>query len=416
MSIYLRERLSEIENQLDSLSEPPESTLRFIGQVYDGGAMPTGSERVYLVHPLLIDGSETEGAAGVTTPDPSRSIPVVVIGSPASAGDILICHALGGRWVAYSAYPLHYCQPVCQACSNARYATNGTVSDTLNGTQPMVYDFGAGAWYSPWLPFSTDHALQSGPGVDPCYFGAGKSYYFYRLSFLVVPPTPTQVRAELFLPGQTCHDVRRVSTTTYYDYSAAIYPAMLAPPVQFTGTGFTVPFLGAPSSCDPLTLAASWSAASATPAPITGATLPVTTSTFAVPKWTPPGYGFSCALPCPLPRKDLTVSWTGPIGAGSATLVWNTVTKDWTMACTGGLSIHLFTTGGGSVLGFTVTVTDNTDCTGTSHSIGYTGSGFGLGLSSYTCDPLMIVFDTHVYGFLFNFLYTKGYRTFTVTL
>lgn len=74
---------------------------RFVGRVHDAGAMPDRTDRVFLVHPVGLDGNETEGSEASPIVDSSRSIPVVVVGSRApEAGELLLAVSVGGRWVA----------------------------------------------------------------------------------------------------------------------------------------------------------------------------------------------------------------------------------------------------------------------------------------------------------------------------
>jgi hypothetical protein len=76
-------------------------TPRFVGRVQSGGAIPTATDRVFLVNPVKLYGTEAEGAAGVLVADDSRTIPVVVIGQTApGVGDLLLAFSVGGRWVA----------------------------------------------------------------------------------------------------------------------------------------------------------------------------------------------------------------------------------------------------------------------------------------------------------------------------
>lgn len=73
---------------------------RFVGRVFDGGAIPNQIDRIYLVHPVRFDGAEAEGGSATPIVDDSRAIPVVVVGSRApEAGDLLIAVSVGGRWV-----------------------------------------------------------------------------------------------------------------------------------------------------------------------------------------------------------------------------------------------------------------------------------------------------------------------------
>src|SRR3954466_3604522 len=79
----------------------PRGTPRFLGRVVNGGSMPTQTERVFLLEPVRLDGSETEGATASLLVDGSRMIPVIVLGqTPPQPGDLLVAQAVGGRWVA----------------------------------------------------------------------------------------------------------------------------------------------------------------------------------------------------------------------------------------------------------------------------------------------------------------------------
>jgi hypothetical protein len=79
----------------------PRGTPRFLGQVTTGGSIPDQTGMVFVVNPVRLDGPESEGATPGTVVDPSRTIPVVVIGETApSVGDLLMAVAVGGRWVA----------------------------------------------------------------------------------------------------------------------------------------------------------------------------------------------------------------------------------------------------------------------------------------------------------------------------
>lgn len=107
-SRILRLRMSEsrvtnwpgVEQSVESASIP-RGTLRFLGKVIDGGAMPGATDHVFLVNPVKLYGAETEGSPAVLAVDGSRTIPVVAIGASAPAvGDLLLAFSVGGRWVA----------------------------------------------------------------------------------------------------------------------------------------------------------------------------------------------------------------------------------------------------------------------------------------------------------------------------
>lgn len=75
---------------------------RQLVEVYDGGSMPTEANKVYLCRPVVVDADESEGEIPAFATDEDVTIPVVVLGQAPSAGDRLIAHAVGGRWVAES--------------------------------------------------------------------------------------------------------------------------------------------------------------------------------------------------------------------------------------------------------------------------------------------------------------------------
>ena len=380
---------------------------QFLGKVYNGGSMPRGREAVYLVHPVQLAGKEAEGEVADIQVDTSRSIPVVVIGSRQPViGDLIIAHSEGGRWIAESGASIPNCQPSTRYCPGLKYAVNGTVNDPINGTQPIVYDFVKGAWYSGWLPYNTPYALQTGPGQNPCIVGSGISYYFHMLTFS--SPLSTQLAASLFLPGQSCRDNYGQPTNAFFGYPGSSYPGLLGKPATTLVQGFTIPSFGDTSSCDPLILQVNWPGNSNPTSGPTASQLPFSSATFTIPKFTPPSYGFTCTTPCPLPKKDLIISWFNVGGNGSGTLIWNAGTNDWTMACANGLSIRLSATGS-FTYGFTVTLRGNADCTGSTNVFPYPSQ---IGQASYICDPLYLSFNVL---FTSSLLYTTGYRSFTVT-
>lgn len=86
---------------------------RFVGQVIDAGAIPDRVDRIFLVHPVRIDGGESEGGAASLSVDSSRAIPVVAVGSrPPELGDFVIAVSVGGRWVADRSGEIPLDQPI----------------------------------------------------------------------------------------------------------------------------------------------------------------------------------------------------------------------------------------------------------------------------------------------------------------
>jgi hypothetical protein len=102
-----------IPRAADPPSPPPRGTPRFLGRVFDGGAMPSQAGKVFLVNPVQLDGLEAEGSPATFAVDSTRAIPVVLVGgSPPTVGDLLVALAVGGRWVADGSLdPAFGCSP-----------------------------------------------------------------------------------------------------------------------------------------------------------------------------------------------------------------------------------------------------------------------------------------------------------------
>jgi hypothetical protein len=115
-------------------------TPRFLGQVVNGGAMPTGTGRVYLVNPVRLSGGELEGVPASPAVDGTRMVPVVVIGnSTPRVGDFLVALAVGSRWVAESGAtppPLP-----CSPCNipKRNLTLSWTNSQLGNGSAALVF-------------------------------------------------------------------------------------------------------------------------------------------------------------------------------------------------------------------------------------------------------------------------------------
>jgi hypothetical protein len=98
---HLRDRHRDLDGLVGRLPDAAQAgTMRRLVQVYDGGAIPTAPDKFYLTHPVELDGDETEGGTPSSSADTTQTIWCDVIGSKAVAGDLLIAHAIAGRWVA----------------------------------------------------------------------------------------------------------------------------------------------------------------------------------------------------------------------------------------------------------------------------------------------------------------------------
>ncbi len=108
--------------------------------------MPTVTDKVFLVSPVSLDGPETEGSKAGVWADPSRSIPVVVVGSVTPrAGELLTVHASGGRWISeFGGRPASL---PCGDCGIPRGDLTLTLTNTLLGTHSVSLHFnGVDEW------------------------------------------------------------------------------------------------------------------------------------------------------------------------------------------------------------------------------------------------------------------------------
>jgi hypothetical protein len=152
----LRLGLSGMRDQDPSVIEPavrsaevPQGNPRFLGEVIDGGAMPSTTDRIFLVHPVGLFGSENEGASAVLAVDGTRTIPVVVIGGAVpTAGDLLLALAVGARWVAE--FGRGGALLACTPCSIPRRNLTLSWTNPLLGAGSTTLAFAPpGQWNSP---------------------------------------------------------------------------------------------------------------------------------------------------------------------------------------------------------------------------------------------------------------------------
>jgi hypothetical protein len=98
----LRERYTEDELALGrgragTLSPFP----AIVGRVFGNPTVPTHTGCYFSIHPVGVAGVEAEAAPGALTVDGSDALLVYVIGPKAPvAGEDLVCHFVGNRWVA----------------------------------------------------------------------------------------------------------------------------------------------------------------------------------------------------------------------------------------------------------------------------------------------------------------------------
>jgi hypothetical protein len=135
---WLRQAIRDAEQRLLRAQRAQSlRTPRLVGQVFNGGAMPSSGDHFFSLRETVVTGTESEGAAPVLTVDSAKTFLCDVIGSHIpSVGDYLIARRVAHRWVTSqgAAPPVLTC-PACfvvTACSRAQ--PNCTVQLTLGGS------------------------------------------------------------------------------------------------------------------------------------------------------------------------------------------------------------------------------------------------------------------------------------------
>lgn len=102
MSYRTERDRSEQERRIANLRHNhTDSSQKYLGTVFNGGAMATTLPAWFLTYPTQVAGSELEGSAGTFTTDIVNVIPVLVIGSTVpTVGDVLPARNIGGFWIA----------------------------------------------------------------------------------------------------------------------------------------------------------------------------------------------------------------------------------------------------------------------------------------------------------------------------
>lgn len=129
----LRDRQAAFFTEIDRAhGRVPVASARRLVSIYDGGAMPSQPSRVFLSHPVELDGSESEGSSASADVNSSATIPVLVLQGVPQAGDLLVATAVGGRWVAErpAGGPTNICVIACNPAVPVYAATVTVLSGT----------------------------------------------------------------------------------------------------------------------------------------------------------------------------------------------------------------------------------------------------------------------------------------------
>jgi hypothetical protein len=98
----LRDRNEFADAVADSASAGDDTACAdaLLGQIVDRGSFPTDPAAFFAVVPVDIDGDENEGSEATYVPRTDSVIYAINVGNTfPSAGDTVLCHAVGGRWV-----------------------------------------------------------------------------------------------------------------------------------------------------------------------------------------------------------------------------------------------------------------------------------------------------------------------------
>jgi hypothetical protein len=100
-SAQMRRRQAALRDQIQPAFTPISGSPAVVGCVFGNPTLPTLTGEFFSINPVDITGAEIEGRPGTLSTDTSRSWLVYVVGSKApTAGDYLVCHFTGNRWVA----------------------------------------------------------------------------------------------------------------------------------------------------------------------------------------------------------------------------------------------------------------------------------------------------------------------------
>ena len=100
-SRIIRDRQRIAQKSLDQQrGMPPEASAALLAQTSTVSSYPTTASAFFACIPIDIDGSETEGSSVTYVPQDSTVFFAWNAGSQVPPlGTIIVCHAVGGRWV-----------------------------------------------------------------------------------------------------------------------------------------------------------------------------------------------------------------------------------------------------------------------------------------------------------------------------
>ena len=123
---------------------------------------------------------------------------------------------------------------------------------------------------------------------------------------------------------------------------------------------------------------------------------------------------YAAVLAVPIPKTNLTLSWTNLLtGPGSTTLTYDASLTKWTATCIDQQSYELLCSGGQIEFIVTFYLSGTCPTGGSNFCSNLRANPFGLTMSSYTCSPFSVTFNTSPKC---PDVEAPGYLTFTITL
>ncbi len=120
--------------------------------------MPMSPDKVYLTHPVELDGIETEGSLATPNVDTTTTIPVVVLWGAPQVGDLLTAYAVGGRWVAERSVTSGQTGYLCGQCQIPRNNLTVSWSNLILGSASTTLVY-SGSPTTQWMSACTNQLL-----------------------------------------------------------------------------------------------------------------------------------------------------------------------------------------------------------------------------------------------------------------
>jgi hypothetical protein len=110
--------------------------------------MGAGPDKFYFTHPVELGGTEQEGGAATPLADQTQIIPVDILRGKPQVNDILIAHAIGGRWVAEEGGSGSQTTQPCQPCEIPRQDLTVSWVNPIfgNGQARLVFNASGPSW------------------------------------------------------------------------------------------------------------------------------------------------------------------------------------------------------------------------------------------------------------------------------